>query len=101
MAVVHDLVVAPPARPLTGSVPAPPDDAIGTLALLCAAMAEGKSEVGRVHEGADAAATMRALAALGVAIDLDARKMATVRGVGLVGLGALGRANETLDCGGS
>src|SRR5438876_1039041 len=28
MGVVHDLIVVPPARPLAGSVPAPPDDAV-------------------------------------------------------------------------
>jgi 3-phosphoshikimate 1-carboxyvinyltransferase len=98
MAVVHDLVILPPSRPLAGSVPAPPDDAIGTLALICAAMAAGTSEVGRIFDGSDAAAAVRALGQLGVAVEVDARKVATVGGVGLLGLGVLDR---TIDCGAS
>ena len=41
MAVVHDLVVAPQARPLSGSVPVVSSDPrIAELASICAALAE-------------------------------------------------------------
>jgi 5-enolpyruvylshikimate-3-phosphate synthase len=44
---VHDLVVMPQNGPLAGSVPASPDEDLGHLALLVAALADGVSELRR------------------------------------------------------
>jgi 3-phosphoshikimate 1-carboxyvinyltransferase len=98
VAVAHDLVVLPQAKPLVGSVPVPSDDAIGTLALVLAAHAEGTSEVRRHSAGPDSAAMIEALRALGVSVDVNPKGTAIVRGVGLSGLEA---PREPVDCGGS
>jgi 3-phosphoshikimate 1-carboxyvinyltransferase len=97
MAVVHDLVLAPPTRGLLGSVPVASDQEIGTLALACAAIAHGKSEV-KGATGPDAMAMIDALRALGVDVATDARGTASVSGVGLTGLAAPPGA---IDCRGS
>ena len=97
MAVVHDLVVAPQARPLSGSVPVLSDPRIAELALLCAALAEGESEIRWLSAGRDIETMMAALRSLGVTIEGDARK-ARVRGVGLSGLVP---ARDAIDCGSS
>jgi 3-phosphoshikimate 1-carboxyvinyltransferase len=97
MAVVHDLVVVPQARPLSGSVPLPSDPRIAELALLCAALAEGESEIRWIAPGRDIETMVGALRSLGVAIDMEARG-ARVRGVGLSGLSA---PRGAIDCGSS
>jgi 3-phosphoshikimate 1-carboxyvinyltransferase len=84
--VVHDLVVEPQGKPLVGSVPVPADDAIAVLALLLAAVAAGTSEVRRLSSGPDSTATIAALRALGVGIDVGPKGSAVVKGVGLAGL---------------
>jgi 3-phosphoshikimate 1-carboxyvinyltransferase len=95
VAVVHDLLVLPPSKPLAGGVPVPADDAIGVLALVLAAVAEGTSEVRRLSASADAEAVIAALGALGVAIDTGQKGKAVVKGVGMSGLGP---ARGPVDC---
>jgi 3-phosphoshikimate 1-carboxyvinyltransferase len=95
MAVVHDLIVAPQARPLAGSVPVPSDPRIAELVLLCAALAEGGSEIRWLSQGRDVETMARGLCALGVGIEANERG-ARVRGVGLDGLVP---AAAPIDCG--
>jgi 3-phosphoshikimate 1-carboxyvinyltransferase len=94
MTVAHDLIVAPQARPLTGSIPSPSDPRIAQLALLCAALAEGDSEIRWLSQGKDVETMARALRSLGVRIDADERS-ARVRGVGLAGFAP---AAGAIDC---
>src|SRR6266542_6379591 len=98
MAPVHDLIVAPRTRPLVGSVPTPGDESIGQLALVCAALADGTSEIRRLSSGSDVNATLRALRALGVSVDLERRGVARVGGASLHRLSA---PKEPLACDGS
>jgi 3-phosphoshikimate 1-carboxyvinyltransferase len=92
------LVVHPCERPLLGSVPVPPDDAIGHSALLVAALSEGAARVGGIGRGRDVAATQACLRALGVAIDEVAPGELLVRGAGPDAW----RAQEgPIDCGSS
>jgi 3-phosphoshikimate 1-carboxyvinyltransferase len=67
-AVQHDLVVMPQGRPLSGSVPAPPDEDLSHLALLVAALSDGKSELRHVSKGAHMTALTEALRVLGVSV---------------------------------
>jgi 3-phosphoshikimate 1-carboxyvinyltransferase len=97
MAAVHDLIVAPQARPLEGSVPIPSDPRIAELAILCAALAEGKSEIRWLSQGRDVETMIGALRSLGVDIEADERR-ARVGGVGLSGLVP---ADAAIDCGGA
>jgi 5-enolpyruvylshikimate-3-phosphate synthase len=84
---VHDLVVMPQTRPLTGSVPAPPDDDLGNLAVLVAALSQGRSELRRLSTGPHVTAMVGALRELGVAIEDGAeRGTMMVRGRALRGL---------------
>src|SRR5947207_873622 len=85
MADVHDLVIAPQACPLSGSVPLPADPRIAELVLLCAALAEGESEIRWLSQGTDVETMANALRSLGVAIEADERR-ARVRGGGFLGL---------------
>ena len=62
---------------------------------LCAALAEGESEIRWLSAGRDIETMMAALRSLGVTIEGDARK-ARVRGVGLSGLVP---ARDAIDCG--
>jgi 3-phosphoshikimate 1-carboxyvinyltransferase len=98
VAVAHDLVLEPQRKPLVGSVPVPADDAVGTLALVLASVAEGTSEVRRLSGGVDSVAAVDALRALGVGIDFEAKGTARVRGVGPSGLAA---SRGSVDCAGS
>lgn len=74
----HDLVVMPQARPLSGSVPAPPDEDLSHLALLVAALADGVSELRRLSKGAHVAALVDALRRLGVTIEMAPENDATL-----------------------
>ncbi len=96
MALVHDLVIQPQRKPLVGSVPVPADDAIAVLALVLAALADGTSEVRRLSSGEDSAATIDALRALGVGIEVRQKGTAIVRGVGIFGLAP---ARGPIECG--
>jgi 3-phosphoshikimate 1-carboxyvinyltransferase len=92
-----DLLIHPASAPLRGSVPVPADKSIAHRALLLAGLASGTSRLSfGAPLGTDNLATVRALRALGVAIEDGAE--ATVEGVGLHGLRA--PAGE-LDCAGS
>lgn len=71
-AVQHDLVVMPQKGPLSGSVPAPPDEDLSHLALLLAALADGQSELRRASKGAHVTALIDALRRLGAAVDAKA-----------------------------
>lgn len=93
-----DLLVHPQERPLVGSVPVPSDKSIGHRSLMLAAIARGASEIRRFSYGEDNVSTLRALAAMGVAIDDDGAGTVKVAGVGLHGLRA---PAGPLDCGNS
>jgi 3-phosphoshikimate 1-carboxyvinyltransferase len=83
----HDLVVMPQERPLSGSVPAPPDEDLGHLALLLAALGDGASELRRLGQGAHVTAMIDALRRLGIGIEAGAEGgTITVRGRGFRGL---------------
>src|SRR6185503_15232555 len=86
------LVVHPQKAPLVGSVPIASDDGIAQLALLLAALCNGKSRV-RASAGAHSQATRGALEAMGVELANE-----VVSGVGLFGLRAPSR---DIDCGSS
>lgn len=58
-----------PGTPLTGRVRMPGDKSISHRALLLASLAQGESTIEGLSGGADVAATARALAALGIAIE--------------------------------
>jgi len=73
MALVHDLVVLPQTRPLVGSVPLPSDPRIAELALMCAAIAEGDSEIRWLSQSKDVATMANALRSLGVSIESNER----------------------------
>jgi 3-phosphoshikimate 1-carboxyvinyltransferase len=85
--VQHDLVLMPQRRPLSGSVPAPPDEDLSHLALLLAAVADGASELRRASKGAHMAALTDALRHLGIAVEPGAEAgRLVVRGRTLRGL---------------
>jgi 3-phosphoshikimate 1-carboxyvinyltransferase len=75
----------------------PGDKSIGHRALLFASLAEGESTVRGLSGGLDNLATARAMAAMGVGVEVDA-DTARVSGVGLRGLSMPG---SDLDCGNS
>lgn len=95
---IHDLVIAPQARPLLGSVPAPADEDIAQLFLLSAALAEGTSEIRRLSRGSEVSPTINALRALGVMVEDHGETTVRVRGASLRGLAA---PDRTIDCGSS
>lgn len=78
------LRIQPMRTGLAGSVPVPPDAAQASLSLLLAALAEGESSVHASGAGARVLAVSRALGALGVSVEGEARRF-VVRGVGLRG----------------
>lgn len=71
--------------PLRGAARLPGDKSISHRALICAAMARGRSRIAGLSEGRDVAATAAALRAMGVAIARE-REAWTVDGVGAGGL---------------
>ena len=86
MGIVHDLVIQPQTRPLSGSVPVPPDPHIAELALLTAALSEGTCELRKLGKTERIAGAMRALAQLGVTIEHEGGDLARVHGASLLGL---------------
>src|SRR6187401_2248569 len=90
------LIVRPPPKPLTGSVPVPSDRSITHRALLLAALSNGPCELRGFAYGSDNLGMLRALASLGVRDDDDAKGTLRIRGRGLRGLTA---PSEPLDCG--
>jgi 3-phosphoshikimate 1-carboxyvinyltransferase len=95
--VAHDLLVMPQARPLSASVPAPPDEDLSHLALLVAALGDGQSELRRVAKGTHVAALIDALRVLGVNVDLAAESGTII--VGGRGLRGLVDPGAPLQCG--
>jgi 3-phosphoshikimate 1-carboxyvinyltransferase len=82
-----------PSPPLRGTVRVPGDKSISHRALICAAMAVGRSRISGLSEGGDVRATARALAAMGARIARDGEAW-TVDGVGP---GALLQPEAALD----
>jgi 3-phosphoshikimate 1-carboxyvinyltransferase len=72
-------------RPLRGAAAIPGDKSISHRALICAAMARGRSRIEGLSEGSDVAATAAALRAMGVGIGRDGGAW-SVDGVGAGGL---------------
>jgi 3-phosphoshikimate 1-carboxyvinyltransferase len=83
--------------PLRGTIRIPGDKSISHRALICAAMARGRSRIEGLSEGGDVRSTAAALGAMGVSIARDGPAW-TVDGVGTGGLlqprGALDMGNS-------
>ena len=82
----HDLVITPQVRPLIGSVPSPPDENLGNLALFFAALSDDTSEIRRLGKGADVTAMTAALRQLGVEVAEESDGVTRVVGRTLRGL---------------
>jgi 3-phosphoshikimate 1-carboxyvinyltransferase len=80
----HNLIVNPQKRGLLGSVPVPPDEQITPLAILCAAIAEGPTEVSGNAWGARTNAMIAALRCFQVPIEVQANCI-RIEGRGLDG----------------
>ncbi len=83
--------------PLRGTIRVPGDKSISHRALICAAMARGRSRIEALSEGGDVRSTAAALEAMGVRIARDGPAW-TVDGVGA---GALLQPERALDMGNS
>jgi 3-phosphoshikimate 1-carboxyvinyltransferase len=83
--------------PLSGEARIPGDKSISHRALICAAMARGRSRIEGLSEGDDVRATARALGAMGAHVERDGDGW-TVDGVGA---GALLQPDNELDMGNS
>jgi 3-phosphoshikimate 1-carboxyvinyltransferase len=83
--------------PLRGTIRVPGDKSISHRALICAAMARGRSRIDGLSEGGDVGSTAAALGAMGVRIARDGASR-TVDGVGT---GALLQPDGPLDLGNS
>ncbi len=92
-----DFLVQPTAL-TSGTVTVPGDKSISHRALLLGAIAEGQTKVEGFLAGEDCLATLAALRALGVAVNLIDETTVNIDGVGLCGLGKPGTA---LDLGNS
>ncbi len=86
-----------PHGPLRGAIQVPGDKSITHRALLVSALAEGASTITGYCRGEDCLNTLRALQALGIAIEVEADKV-RVSGKGLWGLT---EPLQPLDCGNS
>ena len=88
----------PPAKPLRGTLRAPPDKSISHRAALLAAMGEGETRIEGYLDAADTSATLDAVRVLGAEVETLGPSSATgglnlrVRGIGLRGPGM--RANR-------
>ncbi len=97
--VTSDLLRARRSGPLRGRCTVPGDKSISHRALLFGALSDGPVAITGLGRGGDNLSTARALAALGVTIDIDAAGgEARVVGAGFRGLRA---AAHALDCGNS
>ncbi len=85
-------------RPLRGRVRLPGCKGISHRALLFAALADGRSHVTNLADGADVASTARALAQMGVRIQVDAVGSTSVAAHGVDGLR---EPESVIDCGNS
>jgi len=88
--------------PLTGACHVPGDKSISHRAVLFAAMAEGTSHLTGVLDSEDVRASIRAVEALGAAVDLRAQPDGTLAGT-VTGWGAEGpqQPDAHIDCGNS
>lgn len=77
---------AQPVSAVRGAITVPGDKSISHRALMIAGIAEGATSVTGFLESEDCLATLRALQALGVAIDRERPQSVVVQGVGLHGL---------------
>jgi 3-phosphoshikimate 1-carboxyvinyltransferase len=82
----HAPVEVRPAARVRGDVVVPGDKSISHRYALLAALADGTSRIEGFAPGADCAATLSCLAALGVPIGVDAAGVVSVTGLGLGGL---------------
>ncbi|HVQ10137.1 MAG TPA: 3-phosphoshikimate 1-carboxyvinyltransferase [Allosphingosinicella sp.] len=87
-----------PRGPLRGTAPIPGDKSISHRALMCAALAVGRSRIEGLNDGGDLASTRAALGAMGARIENDADGACTVDGVGV---GGLLQPAAPFDCGNS
>jgi 3-phosphoshikimate 1-carboxyvinyltransferase len=92
------LAAARPVAPLAGRVRVPGDKSISHRALMLAALAVGRTEIGGLLEGEDVLATARALTALGARAERTGAGRWAVDGVGI---GGLGEPADVLDLGNS
>jgi 3-phosphoshikimate 1-carboxyvinyltransferase len=90
-------VIIRPAKRIRGRLEMPGDKSISHRAALISALATGTSRVKNFSTSEDCGATLRCLAALGVAISRDGESV-LIKGAGLRGLQA---ASAPLDCGNS
>ena len=90
-------IVKPASAPLAGQVTVPGDKSIGHRALLFGALASGDNRVRGLSDGADNAATLAAIRALGVVVDEHDDEL-IIHGVGPDGLEP---AAAVIDCGNS
>jgi 3-phosphoshikimate 1-carboxyvinyltransferase len=86
-----------PGQPLKGSMTVPGDKSVTHRAIMLTALGDGISRISRYCRGQDCLNTMRALQALGVAIDETPERL-TVHGKGFWGLT---EPNGPIDCGNS
>ena len=84
-------------QPATRAVRVPGDKSISHRALICAALADGRSRIRHILPSADVHSTAGVLRALGVAIPPLADELR----VDGHGLGGLGQPSDALDCGNS
>ena len=83
--------------PCHGTVRTPGEKSISHRAVLFAALAEGTSVIHGLSDGADVAATLAAVEALGASVERAADGTVTIRG----GRGRLHEPGAALDCGNS
>src|SRR5687768_6527184 len=83
--------------PLSGAARVPGDKSISHRALICAAMAKGRSRIAGLSDGGDLRSTAAALRAMGVGIARDGAVFA----VDGVGSGGLLQPERALDMGNS
>ena len=78
--------VVPPARAVEGEVRVPGDKSISHRVAMLGAIAHGRTEVSGFLEAEDTRATLRAVQALGVAVESDGAGSLRIRGAGRNGL---------------
>jgi 3-phosphoshikimate 1-carboxyvinyltransferase len=86
MASTTDAVIVPPARRVEGRTRVPGDKSISHRYAMLAALADGVSTISGYSSGADCAATLACLRALGVAIRQTGGQAFEVTGRGVLGL---------------
>lgn len=82
--------------PLLGRIRAPGDKSISHRAIMMGAIADGKTTVSGLLEGADILATAGAMRALGATVTQDGGGRWTIEGVGVAGLQS---PDAVIDCG--